>query len=84
VPKRKCSVCYSCGKKMEYTECSYRGAPPEDARCKVLSGWLTVSLWKGIESVDYYDFCSFTCLQRWVAAQVPRIPDTFLEAFREE
>lgn len=82
--KKRTSICYSCGKKVEYTECSDRGVPPEDPRCRALSGWLTVSQWKGMESVDHYDSCSFSCLQRWVEVQVPRIPDTFLEAFREE
>ena len=82
--KRRLVICYSCGKEIEYTDCSSGGAPPDDARCKVLSGWLTVSQWKGMGAVEHYDFCSFSCLQRWVEAQVPRIPDTFLEAFREE
>jgi hypothetical protein len=35
-------------------------------------------------SVDHYDFCSFTCLQKWVEAQVPKVPKTFLEAFHGE
>ena len=39
---------------------------------------------KGMESVEHYDFCTFTCLQKWVETRVPRIPDTFLEAFRGE
>ena len=34
--------------------------------------------------VDHYDFCSFGCLQRWVEAQAPRIPKTFLSAFQDE
>jgi hypothetical protein len=68
---------------MVYAECSDGGIPPEDARCKVLGGWLTVSHWKGIELVDHYDFCSFICLQRWLDTQVPQIPKTFLEAFEE-
>ena len=41
--KRGLAVCYSCGKEIEYTHCSSRGAPPEDAQCRVLSGWLAVS-----------------------------------------
>ena len=82
--KRRLVICYSCAKEIEYTDCSGRGAPPDDARCKVLSGWLTVSQWKGMGAVEHCDFCSFSCLQRWVEAQVPGIPDTFLEAFREE
>lgn len=80
--KRNC-ICYSCGKKVEYSECSSRGAPPEDARCKMLSGWLTVSQWKGIEAVEQYDFCSISCLQKWVNTRVPTIPEAFLKAFEE-
>ncbi len=82
--KSNYAICQSCGKRVEYSECSARCAPPEDARCKVLGGWLSVSRWRGTETVDQYDFCSLVCLQRWVEAQVPRIPDTFLEAFKEE
>ena len=52
--------------------------------CNVLAGWLTVSQWKGMGAVDHYDFCSFTCLQKWVEGQVPRVPKTFLEAFQDE
>ena len=81
---RKTTTCYSCGKRVEYTPCPERGALPEDARCSVLNGWLTVSRWKGMGDVDRYDFCSFGCLQRWVEAQVPRIPKTFLKAFQGE
>ena len=78
------ATCYSCGKRVEYTPCSKRGVLPEDARCNVLSGWLTVSQWKGMGHVDHYDFCSFACLLRWVEAQVPQIPKTFLDAFQGE
>ena len=84
MPRRDYAICHSCGKKAEYTECSGRGILPEDARCKVLSGWLTVSRWKGLESVEQYDFCSFGCLQRWVGAQVPTIPEVFLKGLEEE
>lgn len=73
---KRYSICYSCGKRVEYPW----GEPP----CKALSGWLRVSYWKGLESVDHYDFCSFSCLQRWVDTQVPKIPDVFLESFGEE
>ncbi|MFC1968376.1 hypothetical protein ACFLVX_03180 [Chloroflexota bacterium] len=83
MPGKRCSVCYSCGVKAEYTECSDSGSPPEDACCRVLSGWLAVSWWTGAESVDHYDFCSLVCLQTWVETQVPGIPRTFLEAFEE-
>jgi predicted amidophosphoribosyltransferase len=82
--KRGLAVCYSCGKEIEYTHCSSRGAPPEDAQCKVLSGWLTVSEWKSMGSVDHYDFCSFSCLQKWVDSRTPRVPETFLKAFGED
>lgn len=82
--KKSCAVCHGCGKKMEYTECSVKCAPPEDARCNALKGWLAVSHWKGLGAVEHYDFCCFTCLQKWVEAQVPRVPKTFLQAFQGE
>jgi len=78
------AICQSCGKKVEYSECSKRGARPDDARCMVLRGWLSVSHWRGMGTVDGYDFCSFSCLQRWVEAQVPTVPKTFLEAFQDD
>jgi hypothetical protein len=84
MPKKKSCFCHSCGKRVEYSECPNRSAPPEDARCKALSGWLTVSHWTGIEAVDQYDFCSFSCLQKWVSAQVPGIPQVFFKAFEEK
>ncbi len=73
---KRYSICYSCGKKVEY--------PQEEPPCKALRGWLRVSHWKALESVDHYDFCSFSCLQRWVDTQVPKIPDVFLKPFKEE
>jgi len=82
--KRNYAICHSCGKKMEYADCSDRRAPPENARCEVLKSWLTVSHWKGMYSVDHYDFCSFSCLQRWVESQIPKVPEVFLKAFEEE
>jgi len=82
--KRNYAICQSCGKEVEYAVCSARCAPPEDARCNVLNGWLTVSQWKGMGAVDRYDFCSLGCLQNWVEAQVPQVPETFLEAFEGE
>ena len=82
--KKRYVVCQSCGKSVVYAECSERCAPPEDARCKVLTGWLSVSCWKGMGAVDYYDFCSLVCLQRWVDNKVPRIPESFLKAFNDE
>lgn len=84
MPVRKTTSCYSCGKQAEYTQCCERAALPKDARCSVLNGWLTVFHWKGMGDVDHYDFCSFGCLQRWVEAQAPRIPKTFLSAFQDE
>ena len=69
------SICHSCGKKREYG--------PEERPCEVLSGWLTVSHWKGLGTVEHYNFCSFICLKRWVDAQIPKIPEVFLKAFEE-
>jgi hypothetical protein len=34
--------------------------------------------------VEHYNFCSFTCLERWAEAQAPKIPEVFLESFAEE
>ena len=68
-------ICHSCGKRLEYA--------PGERPCEVLSGWLTVSQWKGLGAVDHHHFCSFTCLKRWVDTQVPKIPETFLKAFEE-
>lgn len=82
--EKKSTVCRWCGKKTGYTDCSERHAPPDDARCKVLKGWLSVSHWKEAEVVDYHNFCSLICLQRWVAVEVPKIPETFLKAFEDE
>jgi len=56
---------------------------PEERPCEVLSGWLTVSQWKGLGAVEHYNFCSFTCLKRWVDTQVPQVPEPFLKAFEE-
>ena len=68
-------VCLSCGKKRE--------GSPEEPPCQALKGWLTVSHWKGIGSVEHYSFCSFSCLKSWVDAQVPRVPEIFLKSFEE-
>ena len=73
--QKGCSICHSCGKKVEFTS----DEPP----CKALSGWLIVSHSRGPESVSHYSFCSFTCLQRWVDAQVPKIPEVFLKSLGE-
>ena len=51
--KKNYATCQSCGEKAEYTDCSERCASPEDARCEVLRGWLSVSyqaqprIWRG-------------------------------------
>ncbi len=82
--KKKHAVCQSCGKRAVYAECFERCAPPDDARCSVLSGWLSLSCWKGMGAVGYYDFCSVTCLQRWVDSNLPKVPETFREAFGEK
>jgi hypothetical protein len=81
--KKNFAICQSCSKKTEYSECFENCAPPGDARCNALKGWLTVSRWRGVGSVDKYDFCSFSCLQKWVEAQVPKIPKPFLKAFQD-
>ena len=80
---RRDVTCHSCGKRAEYTQCSERGGLPEDARCSVLSGWLTVTQWKGLGHIDQHDFCSFDCLLRWAEVQIPQIPRTFLDAFQD-
>jgi hypothetical protein len=33
---------------------------------------------------ERYDFCSFTCLQKWVDGKVPKVPESFLKAFGED
>ncbi len=82
--KKEYAVYQSCGKSVVYAECYERCAPPEDAHCKVLTDWLAVSCWKGMGTVDYYDFCSSVCLQRWVDNKVSRIPESFLKVFKDE
>ena len=68
--------CSWCGEKVEFST--------EEPPCKALTGWLVVSQWKGLRSVDHYCFCSSICLRRWASAQAPEIPDVFLRAFGEE
>lgn len=82
--RKKYSKCETCGKRLAYSECSELEALPEDPKCAALKGWLTVSQWQGLESIDRYDFCSFLCLQKWVEKQVPQIPKAFLKAFDTE
>lgn len=69
-------VCSGCGEKVEL--------PAKEPPCEVLSGWLTLSHWKGLGSVDYYHFCSLVCLKKWAEAQTPKIPRVFLESFTDE
>ncbi len=69
-------ICYSCGRKVEFS----KGELP----CDVLGGWLIVSCLRDLESIDRYSFCSFSCLQKWVASQVPTVPEVFLESLGEE
>ena len=78
------AICYSCCKQVEYTECSGSGVPPEETRCNVLSGWLSVTQWQGHESAIQYYFCSLLCLYNWVESQIPTIPDVFIKGFEEE
>jgi len=73
--RRACFSCHSCGRGVE----SSPGQPP----CHVLKGWLGVSHWKGVGSVEHYYFCSFSCLKSWLTAQVPEVPQVFLESFEE-
>lgn len=72
----RCLSCHSCGKQVE-CPC---GEPP----CEAFKGWLTVSCWGGPGAVAHYSFCSFSCLKSWADAQVPAIPEIFLESFGED
>ena len=72
---REYFVCRSCGEKVE---CGVNQRP-----CEVLDGWLMVSLWKGPEAVEHYNFCSLSCLRAWVDTQLPQVPDAFLRAFEK-
>lgn len=69
-------ICSGCGQKVELAE----KEPP----CKALDGWITLSHWKGLGSVEHYNFCSLTCLKNWAESQAPAIPKVFLESFSEE
>ena len=68
--------CHSCGKGVE----RFLGEPP----CEVLKDWLTVSHWKGRGAVSHYNFCSVSCLKSWLDDKVARIPEVFLESFKED
>ncbi len=72
---REYFVCASCG---ERVECGVKQRP-----CEVLDGWLMVSLWKGPETVEHYNFCSLSCLRTWVDTQLPQVPEAFLRAFEK-
>jgi len=72
---REYFICHSCG---ERVECGVRQKP-----CEALEGWLMVSLWKGPEAVEHYNFCSLNCLKTWVDTQLPQVPDVFLKAFEK-
>ena len=74
--QKKCFSCHSCNRKMEYPS----GEPP----CEVLKGWLTVSHWKGSGSVKHHNFCSLSCLQQWLDAQLPQIPEVFIKCFKKD
>jgi len=74
--QRMSLTCHSCGKGVEY----FSGEPP----CEALKGWLTVSCWMGPGAVSHYNFCSFSCLKSWADAQVPEVPEVFLESFGED
>jgi len=69
-------VCHSCGRKVEFSQ--------EELPCQALHGWLIISCLKGLESVDRYSFCSFSCLKRWVDSQVPTVPEVFLKSLGED
>lgn len=75
MPKRY-FICSFCGRRAETSS--------EDPPCRVLKGWLAVSHWKGLGSVEQYNFCCFTCLVKWAQAQTPQVPKVFLESFKEE
>ena len=72
---KKYFICQSCSNRVEPSL--------EERPCEVLSGWLTVSQWKTLGVVEHYNFCSFTCLRKWVDTQVPQVPKVFLKAFEE-
>jgi hypothetical protein len=82
--KKNQAICYFCTKKVEYSDCAHSEPPPEDARCTRLVGWLTLSHWEGTHDVTHLDFCSLSCLQKWVNMQIPTVPDVFLKALGED
>ena len=74
--ERKAVVCHSCGRELVHR--------PGCVPCEELTGWITISIWKGKEAVDHINFCEFDCLRVWVEDKSPRIPNVFLNAFGEE
>lgn len=74
--QRKTVVCHSCGRELEHK--------PGCVPCEELTGWITISIWKGKESVDHFNFCCFGCLRDWIENRSPRIPNAFLQAFGDE
>jgi hypothetical protein len=78
------SVCVSCGKRVEYADCSEQLPTPENPRCQALVGWFTVSKWKGMESYDQFDFCSLDCIRGWIEEQMPKIPEIYLRPFENK
>jgi len=69
-------VCDSCGRELGHI----MGQMP----CEEMEGWITISQWKGKESVDHLNFCSSVCLQQWFQEQFPRVPEVFLRSFDSE
>jgi len=74
-PRMVC-YCHSCGREVE--------CPPGKPPCEGFKGWLTVACWKGAKAVEHYNFCSFGCLKSWVDTQVPKVPEVFLQSFKEK
>jgi hypothetical protein len=69
---------FSCEYCEEKVECL-----PGEALCQVLGGWLIVAHWKGPGSVEHHNFCSFSCLQKWVNSQVTEVPEVFIKYLEE-
>lgn len=69
-------ICHSCGFELEHGT----GRMP----CEELEGWLTISHWKGKETVEHYNFCSPICLRQWIDRLFPPIPDVYLKSFNEQ
>jgi len=72
----RCSICSSCGVRVELG----KGEMP----CEVLRGWLIVSLLKGAESIERHSFCSTSCLKKWVEEESPQVPEIFIRSMDEE